>query len=293
MQTYDSLNEAWIDIVGHCARGGDFLESRDGPCFELVGQSFKLNDARNSVLTVPERNMSLPYAAAETLWYFSGESKIDRLLPYAPSYSRFADPKTNEAHGAYGNRWQNDHAFLVAKAQRKVVSPSQVAAAISLLQGQPNTRQCVISMWNAADLVHAMSREVPDIPCTVCVQLVLRKDKLHAVTYMRSNDVWLGMPYDVYAFTVLQSVVAAHLRVEVGSYTHNVGSLHLYARHADRCLELTDVRPGRLRESGGWDSMQLAVEIEEKIRLGEKVYIPSVLGGLEKDMLEACWEKLC
>src|SRR5690606_26043016 len=49
-------------------------------------------------------------------------------------------------------------------------------------------------------------------------------------TVMRSNDLWLGLPYDIMMFTRLQSAMAWALGVRVGKYVHTTFSLHLYER---------------------------------------------------------------
>jgi thymidylate synthase len=46
---------------------------------------------------------------------------------------------------------------------------------------------------------------------------------------MRSSDVWLGLPYDVFTFTMLQNLAAADLGSEIGTFYMNLGSSHLYA----------------------------------------------------------------
>jgi len=45
---------------------------------------------------------------------------------------------------------------------------------------------------------------------------------------MRSNDVYLGLPHDIFVFTMLQEMIARSLGLEVGFYQHMVGHLHLY-----------------------------------------------------------------
>jgi thymidylate synthase len=45
---------------------------------------------------------------------------------------------------------------------------------------------------------------------------------------MRSNDAYWGLPHDVFAFTMIQEIVANELGYKLGSYKHLVGSLHLY-----------------------------------------------------------------
>ena len=53
------------------------------------------------------------------------------------------------------------------------------------------------------------------------------------VHYMRLNDALVGLPHDVFCFTMLQEIVARSLSVELGGYKHAVGSLHLYKTHVD------------------------------------------------------------
>lgn len=67
-----------------------------------------------------------------------------------------------------------------------------------------------------------------DVPCTCTLQFLNRSDGLELVTYMRSNDVYRGLPHDVFCFTLLQEWIACRLGVDVGTYKHAVGSLHLY-----------------------------------------------------------------
>jgi thymidylate synthase len=65
------------------------------------------------------------------------------------------------------------------------------------------------------------------------MQFLMRNDKLHAITTMRSNDAWLGFPLDIYQFTLFQRIVAAAIHTSLGLYVHNVGSMHLYSRDYD------------------------------------------------------------
>jgi hypothetical protein len=51
------------------------------------------------------------------------------------------------------------------------------------------------------------------------------------IVNMRSNDVFLGVPYDVFSFTMLQEYIAMRTGFQLGSYFHNAGSFHLYERH--------------------------------------------------------------
>jgi len=66
---------------------------------------------------------------------------------------------------------------------------------------------------------------------------MIRNDKLVLVVYMRSNDAFLGLPHDMFCFTMLQEIIARTLKVDVGVYKHAVGSLHLYQRDVESANE--------------------------------------------------------
>ena len=70
-----------------------------------------------------------------------------------------------------------------------------------------------------------------DVPCTCTLQFLVREDRLHLVTNMRSNDIILGLTHDVFCFTMLQEILARQLGFGLGSYSHIVGSLHLYDKN--------------------------------------------------------------
>jgi len=63
--------------------------------------------------------------------------------------------------------------------------------------------------------------------CTTSVQFLVRDSKLHLITTMRSNELNFGFRTDVVFFTMLQEIMASLLNVAMGTYYHNVGSLHV------------------------------------------------------------------
>lgn len=227
--------------------------SRNGAVRETTGWSGILCRPTMSFLLNPVRAASAQYAAAEVTWYLSGSSRVDALLPYAPSYERFAE-NDGTVHGAYGARFANDDVFRSTTKRLRfqlvgIAAHTQVAAVIELLRREPDTRRAMITAWRCDDLLHALAHDVKEVPCTTSLQFLLRRDVLELVTTMRSNDVWLGMPYDVFAFTCLQHVVASALSVERGKYVHQVGSLHAYEANWDKLEAATSDDVVRRNES--------------------------------------------
>ena len=62
---------------------------------------------------------------------------------------------------------------------------------------------------------------------------MIRDNKLHCTTVMRSNDVVFGLSYDLSFFISLQKYIADRLGVLYGSYTHYTFSMHVYEKDFD------------------------------------------------------------
>ena len=233
--TYATFDSMWLCAVDDVMQNGDFLASRAGGTKERVFYEATLLLPQHAVLRTPSRNMSIVYASAELLWYVREVDTADLILAYAPSYSRFVD-ENGRAHGHYGYRWRQQDSFCRYNRCQFV---SQIDAAIAYLKKSPETRQCVIDIFNAGDLLAGMSGQCKDVPCTLCFQLLIRGGELHWKTMMRSNDLWLGMPYDVFCFTSMQKLIAAAVGVGVGRYCHSVGSMHAYEKDWAKLSSLT------------------------------------------------------
>jgi len=213
-EVYSNIDELWLNVVHEIVATGQEMLSRAGQMKEVVGYRATLLNIESTFLLNPRRKLSPMYAAAETLWYLSGMGKIEMLIAYAPQYVNFAEDGI--AFGAYGARMKHYN---------------QLSLLIDILQKSPNSRQALISFWQGWDLEHAYRGDHKDLPCTMSLQFLIRNKALHLIATMRSNDAWLGLPYDVFAFTCLQRLIADALNVNYGTYTHQVGSMHLYEKN--------------------------------------------------------------
>lgn len=161
------------------------------------------------------RGVSRAIAAAEAL-QLVGAFSAPELLP--PSFDRFKE-EDGRFWGAYGDRVR-----------------SQVSWQLAKIQDDPGTRQAVVNLWQSP------TDNVPgkrDYPCTLVLVFELRDEHLNLYVTMRSQDVWLGTPYDWFQFGQLLHSAANSLGVSVGDYYHTTVSTHLYTRNvedAKRCV---------------------------------------------------------
>ena len=229
MKTHQNIGSAWLSTIHDVLTHGDYLASRAGGSTELIGYNFRIESPRLNFLISEERNLKKFYAHAELLWYLSGTPSIATLRLYAPSYDRFSDDEGHTVYGAYGPRGLGaQHLETVAE----------------ILTQDPETRQCVIPIWRPDDIFKVKAGASKDIPCTTSLKFYVRNNKLHLIVDMRSNDVWLGLPYDVFCFTAIQLIMAQTLDVECGFYQHNVGSMHIYDRNKEACKSAKEATSG-------------------------------------------------
>ncbi len=226
MNSYDSIDSLFVNVIQDIMTNGHETDSRNGPVKECLGAQLILENIDHPFLMNERRKLSPYYACAETLWYLSFTNSIEMIKTYAPQYENFAD-EDGTTDGAYGYRmWHN-----LTRSGDQSFTKNQLDLVIETLKNNPNSRQAIVTFWEADDLYAAINASSKDVPCTLCLQFLIRDNELVLITTMRSNDIWLGMPYDIFAFTCIQRLVGQALGVKCGAYIHQAGSLHLYEKH--------------------------------------------------------------
>ena len=259
-QTLDDL----LNIVYETLKNKSFNVSptrsaEHGNISELIGVKLHLDQpiARLS----RSHNRGLIFSRiGELLWYLSGKNDLEFIKYYIPHYSRESeDGKT--IHGGYGPRIFDFNGI------------NQLENVIELLKGNEHTRRAVIQIFDANDI----STKYKEIPCTCSLQFIIRERKLHLIVYMRSNDVYIGLPHDIFCFTMLQEIVARSISdsLELGEYHHHVGSLHLYKSNLAQVekylyegFQSTLIQMPKMPSGDPWIGIKSLLGIEKKIRDG-------------------------
>ncbi len=233
---------------------------------ELTGILLEVTDPR-ARLSRTETRGKLFSSLGELCWYLAKRNDLSFIEYYIKRYKYSADG--DEVFGGYGPRlfgWRG---------------LNQLANVTDLLRKKRDSRRAVIQLFDRHDIVG----EHKDIPCTCTLQFMLRRDKLHMFTNMRSNDVFLGLPHDIFCFTMLQEIMARTLSVELGTYKHAVGSLHLYDRNIEGAQQFldegwqpTDAPMPPMPRGDPWPALGSLLEAESAIR---------TTGTLDDDILKA------
>lgn len=244
------------------------IESGKGNSKELIGVILELQNPL-ARLSRSETKGKVFSGIGELLWYLSGKNDLNFIQYYITKYRESSDDGMT-VYGGYGPRIYN------------MRGNDQISNVLKILSKPGDSRRAVIQLFNSEDIVEYHS----DIPCTCILQFFRRNEKLHMVVYMRSNDVFLGLSHDIFAFTMLQEMMARKLNIALGKYRHTVGSLHLYDNQVNDALrylnegwQSTDphlaMPPMPLEDP--WQHIPALLNIESNIRLNQNSDLRSIV----------------
>lgn len=249
-------------------KGSYEIHPRKGPATEIFGGLLQITNPR-ARLSRTELKSTFYSCIGEFLWYLSGTNQLDFINYYIPGYGKYSDDGET-IYGAYGPRLLNLNGI------------NQLDNVVQTLKRWPDSRRAVIQLFKADDLAADLESTLKDMPCTCTLQFTVRKSQLQLLVSMRSNDAYKGLPHDVFAFTMLQEIMARKLGVEVGTYRHAVGSFHLYACDSKKATDYLDegvqaripmpaMPPGEPQ-----DSIELLLQAESDIRHGKRPNLKSM-----------------
>lgn len=214
-----TANDVWRKAASMLLQQKDTVEGRTGDVFEILHSFITIEEPRQKWIYDRVPPVSIAYALAELVWIMNGEDSSDVINFFNPQLEKFAG-RAKYYHGAYGKRIRSHYGF------------DQLEKAYYALQNVPESRQVVIQIYDTKEDFPADNGKPrdDDIPCNICSMLKVRQGKLEWSQIMRSNDVFLGMPYNFIQFTGLQEILAGWLELDIGTYNHYSDSLHLYNR---------------------------------------------------------------
>ena len=133
----------------------------------------------------------------------------------------------------------------------------QIANVIESLKSRPFSRRHIVSAWNVRDLPdetltpheNVLAGKMALAPCHCffqfyVVELQTGVRQIDCQIYIRSNDAFLGTPFNIASYALLLQLMANECGYEAGTLVYTIGDAHIYTNHLDQVGELlsrTDV----------------------------------------------------
>tara|TARA_B100000287_G_scaffold429773_1_gene483733 strand:+ start:16 stop:864 length:849 start_codon:yes stop_codon:yes gene_type:complete len=224
MNEFDNLHDCFQSELQALTYFGKDVNSNGSKQTELLFRSLALRDPRKLSIDHPSRKFNPGYSVLEFLWYLSGHRKTNNIGKCANIWLKIQD-EVNEVESNYGT-------YILGKQWDWILNE---------LATDRDSRRATIVIHQP----YHKTKNPNDLPCTQYLQFFIRENKLHLGVNMRSNDIIFGFCNDIFNFALFQQLMLNDLnefieqhctdtkKVELGTYYHHAGSLHLYDMHYD------------------------------------------------------------
>ncbi len=171
----------------------------------------------------------------ELLWFLQGDTNIQYLKDNGVSiWDEWATPEgeLGPVYGAQWRRWPDGKGGHI----------DQLAELVKGLKNNPDSRRHIFHGWNVADLPdeskspqqNAAAGKMALPPCHLLYQFYVAGGKLSAMLFIRSNDFFLGNPYNTASLAFLTHMLAQQCGYEPGEIVIAMGDTHLYSNHLEQ-----------------------------------------------------------
>ena len=271
MKTYDNIHDAYLGTLADVYDNPDYICAPRGQTIrEKLYYGFQIvNPTAVSIRTNDEdRNSKIhSYTQKECELYDSGTCAAEDFGKASKFWLKLANPD-GTVNSAYGHliKHKKSHGNPLFELNDLIVKATQSAKTdgekmrvlhttlsqysaecmrtpwqwcVDALRSDKDTRQAILRF----SLPEHFYKGNKDMTCTLDGNFHIRDNKLLFRVHMRSNDLTLGLVYDLPWFISLMAEMVNELKdlypeLEVGTYTHTVDSLHIYDRDEEKILKM-------------------------------------------------------
>jgi thymidylate synthase len=195
--------DAWKKSLKYVIdNGSDFIDSDERKCRELLNLTIIIDD--------PGEDYDAPIDIIQQFdWIYPSKEELESIM-----LSR-EQPASYEY--TYGPRIFN---FKGKDQVNDFVVP--------LLKKDPTSRRAVITLFDPSTDSNLLSKNIPSL---LYAYFKIKDNKLTLTCNIRSNDLFIGWPGNIYQIIMLHKHVAELLGVKLGILTTMSGSAHVFHEH--------------------------------------------------------------
>ncbi|MCG7537826.1 thymidylate synthase [Pseudoalteromonas sp. OOF1S-7] len=173
--------------------------------------------------------------ANELIWFLKGDTNKTWLNENGVKIWDEWALENGDLGPIYGKQW-------TAWPTKDGGEINQIDYVVDTLKNNPNSRRILFHGWNVEYLpdesmspqenVEAGRMALP--PCHLLYQFYVADGKLSGQLYIRSSDIFLGLPYNIASLSLLVHMLAQQCDLEPGEVIVSFGDLHAYSNHMEQ-----------------------------------------------------------
>jgi thymidylate synthase len=233
--------QQYLDLVHYIKKHGVDKTDRTGTGTKSVfGYQMRFDLAEGFPL-VTTKKIHVKSVIHELLWFLKGDTNTQYLTENGVKiWNEWAD-ENGDLGPVYGHQWRNwnDEGL------------DQIKSVINTLKTNPDSRRMLVSAWNPSvlpDVSVSFSKNVANKkaalpPCHAFFQFYVADGKLSCQLYQRSADLFLGVPFNIASYALLNLMVAQVCNLKPGNFVHTFGDVHIYSNHKEQLEEQLNRSP--------------------------------------------------
>lgn len=256
--TCSLADDAYENLVRTVLAEGELLPNRTGTdALTVHGHMMRFSMAGGRFPLLTTKRVAWKQVVGELLWFLSGSTDAAELsreygtkiwdANAAAFFERGAAAAPGDLGPVYGFQWRHFGAtydfedlktMSVSEYNLLHGGADQIRRIIDQLRDSPDSRQIVLSAWNAKD--------VPDMalpPCHALCHFRVFGGRLSATMFQRSADVGLGVPFNIASYALLVHVLARAADLEPGELCITTSDTHIYQDHVGPLKEQIEREP--------------------------------------------------
>ena len=264
-------DEEYLRLLKEVLDNGERKTDRTGTgTISLFGTSMRFDISDNSIPLLTTKKMNLNSIIHEIIWYLSGNTNIKYLNDNGVNiWNAWAD-ENGDLGPVYGQQWRKTPNYVADGEDiwfhYETPYIDQLQTAIDLINNDPTSRRIMINSWNVGQL-HEMN--LPPChyqfsfwcqPYSRLQRLQLLADKLPYGTAvhdeqksfelwgipkgqlkckldMRSNDMFLGNPFNIAQYAIISHMIAQVTGYEATELYYTCTDSHIYDNHIEQVKE--------------------------------------------------------
>ena len=246
----------YLELLDHILQYGEERGDRTGiGVISSFGHQirFNLGDGFPAVTT---KSLAWKGVVSELLWFLEGSDDERRLAEIRFQQDRaelkdltkfstiWTDNADNQAIelGYENNEITKKLGPIYGVQWRNWGGIDQIKKLLDDLRSDPGGRRHILSAWNVEQIE---SMALP--PCHVMSQFYVSENgRLSCQMYQRSADMFLGVPFNIASYALLQSILANILNLIPGDFVHVFGDAHIYKNSIAQVKEQLSREPKKL-----------------------------------------------
>jgi len=133
----------------------------------------------------------------------------------------------------YGFNWRHYGAeYIDCHTDYTGKGIDQIEYIINEIKSNPVSRRLILNGWDSTKILKGI---LP--PCHLLAQFYVDGDKLSCQMYQRSADFFLGVPFNIFSYTVLTYIIAMKTGLKPHRLIMVFGDTHIYQNHIEQTVE--------------------------------------------------------